>query len=71
MIGDLAEGELLPGRVYLCGGGAELPQIAEALADDEWWQRPPVRAPAAGPRLAPDDVVGLRDATGSSPRGRT
>ncbi|MEO6058472.1 MAG: cell division FtsA domain-containing protein, partial [Candidatus Limnocylindria bacterium] len=34
MIRDLAEGELLPGRVFLCGGGAQLPQIGEALAGD-------------------------------------
>ena len=38
MIGDLAEGELLPGRLYLCGGGAELRQIGEALAGNEWWR---------------------------------
>ena len=64
MIGDLAEGELLPGRVYLCGGGAELPQIAEALAGDEWWRRLPfARKPQVRP-LAPEDVVGLQDASG-------
>lgn len=65
MIGDLAGDELLPGRILLCGGGADLPQIARALAEDEWWstlpfsRRPLVRA------LAPDEVMGLRDATGS------
>jgi cell division protein FtsA len=37
MIDDLAEGELLPGRIYLCGGGAQLPQIGEALTGGEWW----------------------------------
>ncbi len=63
MIGDLAEGELLPGRIELCGGGAQLPQIAEALAGDAWWRslpfarRPEVRA------LAPADVAGVRDGT--------
>ncbi len=30
MIGDLAGGDLLPGRVLLCGGGADLPQIARS-----------------------------------------
>ena len=64
MISDLAEGELLPGRVYLCGGGAELPQIAAALDGDEWWRRLPfARKPQVRP-LAPADVVGLRDASG-------
>jgi cell division protein FtsA len=64
MISDLAEGELLPGRVYLCGGGAELPQIAAALDDDEWWHRLPfARKPQVRP-LSPADVVGLHDASG-------
>jgi len=64
MISDLAEGELLPGRVYLCGGGAELPQIAAALDGDEWWHRLPfARKPQVRP-LSPADVVGLQDASG-------
>ena len=64
MISDLAQGELLPGRVYLCGGGAELPQIAAALDGDEWWHRLPfARKPQVRP-LAPSDVVGLEDANG-------
>jgi cell division protein FtsA len=64
MISDLAEGELLPGRVYLCGGGAELPQIAAALDGDDWWHRLPfARKPQVRP-LAPGDVVGLHDASG-------
>ena len=64
MIGDLAEGELLPGRVYLCGGGAELTQIADALAGDEWWRRLPFARRPQVRALAPGDVVGLRDSTG-------
>jgi cell division protein FtsA len=64
MISDLAEGELLPGRVYLCGGGAELPQVAAALDGDEWWHRLPfARKPQVRP-LSPADVVGLHDASG-------
>ena len=64
MISDLAEGELLPGRVYLSGGGAELPQIVAALDGDEWWHRLPfARKPQVRP-LSPTDVVGLHDASG-------
>ena len=64
MISDLAQGELLPGRVYLCGGGAELTQIAAALDGDEWWHRLPfARKPQVRP-LSPADVVGLQDASG-------
>ncbi len=70
MIGDLAEGELLPGRIYLCGGGAELPQISAALEDDGWWRRLPfARAPAVR-ALRPSEVTGLRDATGELVSGQ-
>lgn len=64
MIGDLAGGELLPGRVLLCGGGADLPQIAEVLAEDGWWQRLPFARRPRVRMLGPDEVVGLHDATG-------
>ena len=65
MIGDLSGGDLLPGRVLLCGGGADLPQIAEALAEDDWWQRLPFARRPAVRSLSPNEVMGLRDATGS------
>jgi len=64
MIDDLAADELLPARVYVCGGGAQLRQLVEALGDDTWWRRLPfARAPQVLP-LHPRDVTGLRDATG-------
>ena len=63
MISDLAAGELLPARIYLCGGGAELPQVAEALADDAWWRRLPFARRPQVLALRPDEVAGLRDAT--------
>jgi cell division protein FtsA len=65
MVSDLAAGELLPARIYLCGGGAELPQVAEALADDAWWQRLPFARKPLVLALQPDEVTGLRDATGA------
>ncbi len=64
MIRDLAEGELLPGRVFLCGGGAQLPQIGEALAGDGWWQRLPFARRPEVRALSPTDVAGVRDASG-------
>jgi cell division protein FtsA len=63
MIGDLADGELLPARVLLCGGGADLPQIAAVLDEDGWWQRLPFARRPRVRMMAPDEVVGLRDAT--------
>jgi hypothetical protein len=65
MIGDLADGELLPGRVLLCGGGADLPQVRDVLDEDGWWQRLPFARRPTVRALAPDEVMGLRDATGA------
>jgi cell division protein FtsA len=64
MIGDLAGGELLPGRILLCGGGADLPQVREVLDEDGWWGRLPFARRPKVRALGPDEVVGLRDATG-------
>jgi len=65
MIGDLAGGELLPGRVLLCGGGADLPEIATVLDEGGWWERLPFSRRPKVRALRPDEVVGLVDATGA------
>jgi cell division protein FtsA len=65
MVSDLADGELLPARVYLCGGGAELPQVAEVLGQDDWWRRLPFARKPQVAALRPAEVAGLRDATDS------
>jgi cell division protein FtsA len=65
MIGELAGEDLLPGRVLLCGGGADLPQIQSVLDEDGWWERLPFARRPRVRALAPDEVVGLRDATGT------
>jgi cell division protein FtsA len=64
MVGDLAAGELLPARIYLCGGGSRLPQVAAALGTDTWWRRLPFARRPEVRALAPGDVAGLQDATG-------
>ncbi|MDQ3344989.1 MAG: hypothetical protein M3473_01630 [Chloroflexota bacterium] len=65
MIGDLAGDELLPGRILLCGGGADLPQVRQVLAEDGWWNRLPFSRRPKVRALGPDEVMGLRDATGA------
>jgi cell division protein FtsA len=64
MIADLAGGELLPGRVYLCGGGAQLPHLVASLQGDDWWRRLPFSRQPQVRALAPADVAGVRDASG-------
>ena len=65
MIGDLAGGELLPPRIYLCGGGAELPDVAAVLGHGDWWRQLPFSRQPRVVALQPGDVTGLRDGTGS------
>lgn len=65
MIGDLAGEDLLPGRILLCGGGADLAQIEVVLAEDGWWNRLPFARRPKVRALAPQEVIGLRDATGT------
>ncbi|HEX8026504.1 MAG TPA: cell division FtsA domain-containing protein, partial [Candidatus Limnocylindrales bacterium] len=36
---ELAAGDLLPGRIHVCGGGSRLPEIREALADPGFAKR--------------------------------
>src|SRR5262245_65059693 len=36
---ELGGGDLLPGRIYLCGGGSRLPEIRKALESDRFWKR--------------------------------
>ena len=42
---ELSGGDLLPGRIYLCGGGSRLPEIRESVAGESFWKtlRSPVR----------------------------
>ena len=61
---ELAGGELLPGRIHLCGGGAGLPEIPAALAADAFWRVLPFSRPPEVSVLRPADVDRVSDATG-------
>lgn len=60
---ELAAGERLPGRVYLCGGGSRLPEIRAALAAERFWKRLPFSRPPEVAVMAPEMVEALTDAT--------
>jgi cell division protein FtsA len=60
---ELAGGDLLPGRIYLCGGGARLPEIGEALADKRFSKGLPFARPPEVVLMSPDQIETIRDET--------
>ena len=69
---ELVGGDLLPGRIYLCGGGSRLPEIRAALAAERFWKRLSFARPPEVIVMAPDQVeIDLgRDRPARRPAGR-
>jgi cell division protein FtsA len=61
---EFAKSGMLPGRIYLCGGGARLPQIAAALRDPEFARHLPFARPPHSQAIHVDQVAAVTDATG-------
>jgi cell division protein FtsA len=60
---ELAGGDLLPGRLYLCGGGSRLPHLPATLRDAEFARRLPFARPPEVEIIEPAEVEAIRDAT--------
>jgi cell division protein FtsA len=60
---ELAGGDLLPGRIYVCGGGSRLPEVRAALAQAGFAKRLPFARPPEVQILAPDHIETIRDDT--------
>jgi cell division protein FtsA len=60
---ELAAGDLLPGRIHVCGGGSRLPEIREALAADGFAKRLPFARPPEVSILEPAQIETIRDDT--------
>ncbi len=63
VIEELAAGDLLPGRIYLCGGGSRLPAIRETLAAERFWKQLPFARPPEVAIMSPEMVETIRDET--------
>lgn len=61
---EFAETDLLPSRIFLCGGGSALPGIKQALLSPEWAGTLPFSKPPQVSFLQPKDVVSITDMTG-------
>lgn len=55
----------LPNRILLCGGGASLDQLVEALGSRDWYKELPFTKKPTVHHIQPSEVVGIRDETGS------
>jgi cell division protein FtsA len=60
---ELAEGDLLPGKIYLCGGGSHLPEIGQTLKSEAFWRRLPFSRPPEIVIMSPDQVLRIADGT--------
>jgi cell division protein FtsA len=54
----------LPNRILLCGGGASLEKLVEALGKAEWHKDLPFTKKPTVHYIQPSDVIGITDATG-------
>jgi cell division protein FtsA len=54
----------LPNRILLCGGGASLKPLTEALAERDWWKELPFTKRPTVHHISPHDVIGITDITG-------
>lgn len=55
----------LPNRILLCGGGASLEKLVEALGKAEWHKDLPFTKKPTVHYIQPSDVLGITDATGA------
>jgi cell division protein FtsA len=60
---ELGGGDLLPGRIYICGGGSRLPEIQAALAAERFWKRLSFARPPEVVVMSPGLIEKITDAT--------
>jgi len=56
----------LPNRILLCGGGASLNRLTDALAERDWWKELPFTKRPTVHHISPDEVIGITDTTGAA-----
>lgn len=56
----------LPNRILLCGGGASLDQLVEALATRDWYKELPFTKRPTVQHIKPSEVIGIEDESGKA-----
>jgi len=65
---EFAKSGMLPGRIYLCGGGARLPQISAALGDPKLAKHLPFARPPHAEPIKVKQVAQVARRNGSADR---
>jgi len=55
----------LPNRILLCGGGASLSKLVDALEKTQWYKELPFTKKPTVHYIQPSEVIGVTDATGA------
>ncbi len=63
-LGEFDSADHLPNRILLCGGGASLVQLVEALQKQDWHKDLPFTKKPTVHHIHPSEVVGIKDLTG-------
>ena len=56
----------LPNRILLCGGGASLTKLVDALSSQDWYKELPFTKRPTVQYIEPGEVSGIRDETGKA-----
>ncbi len=65
-LGEFDSVDHLPNRILLCGGGASLTALTEALAERDWYKDLPFTKRPTVHHISPSEVVGITDTTGAA-----
>jgi cell division protein FtsA len=61
---DFESVDHLPNRILLCGGGASLSKLVDALSERDWYKDLPFTKRPTVQHIQPSEVAGIIDATG-------
>jgi cell division protein FtsA len=65
-LGEFDSVDHLPNRILLCGGGASLTALTEALSERDWYKDLPFTKRPTVHHISPSEVVGITDTTGAA-----
>lgn len=64
-LGEFTKVDHLPDRILLCGGGASLQMLFEALQEKGWYHDLPFAKSPTIQRIKPSQILGIEDETGN------